>query len=69
MICFGRFFVEVDFARELFWTDRKDGGRLYHFFNFGIYDMSHLGEGCGAISLTVLFASFKFGWIGYRSTH
>ncbi len=62
MIWLGRFFVKLEFERELFWTDRKAGGRLYHWFNVGVYDMSHIQEGCGSFSVTILFASFKFGW-------
>jgi hypothetical protein len=58
----GRFFINADSDKELFWTDRKQGGRLYHFFNLGYYKMDHIQKGCGAISLTVPFVTIKLGW-------
>lgn len=63
MIWLGRFFFKVQFSKELFWTDRADGGRLYHFLNIGYYNMNHIQEGCRSLSVTVLFSTIKFGWI------
>lgn len=63
MVWLGKVFLKADFGTELFWTDRKEGGRLYHLFHLGIYDMPHLQEGCKAITLCILFASFKIGWV------
>lgn len=64
MIHLGRFFLQGNVVKELFWTDRKQGGRLYHLFSMGVYDMSHINEGCKAFSLTLLFISFKIGYTG-----
>lgn len=55
----GRIFFDINFDKELFWIDRKQGGRLYLLFNIGMYDMSHIGEDCKALSITIPFASFK----------
>jgi|19_taG_2_1085344.scaffolds.fasta_scaffold41666_2 hypothetical protein len=65
-IWLGRFFVQLDAATELFWTERKLGGRLYHLLNVGVYDMPHIQKGCVAFNITILYVSFKFGWIPKR---
>lgn len=66
---FGRFFVGFQASKELYWTDRKLGGRLYHLFNIGVYDMSHLDNTenvkpltIGAFTMTLLWFGIKIGW-------
>lgn len=66
MVRIGRFFLHFELAKELFWTDRKQGGRLYHLINIGVYDMPQISEGCGSFSMSILFVSFKFGWAPKR---
>lgn len=63
MIIKHKLVLDADFDKELFWIDRKNGGRLYMLFNVGVYDMSHIRDGIKVLSLTLPFATFKIGWI------
>lgn len=61
--CFwvGNLFIEIQANTELYWIDRKQGGRLYMLFNIGLYTMSHINDGCKALSITLPFFGIKVG--------
>lgn len=61
-----RFLVTAELSRELFWTDRAQGGRLYHLFNIGIYKMQIETKQVTALSITLPFSTVKFGYIHKR---
>lgn len=63
MIIAKRLVLDFSVDKELYWVDRKQGGRLYHLFNFGIYDMNHIRDDLYVLTLTIPFAQFKVGWI------
>ncbi len=58
-----RWFSSVDVSKELFWTDRAQGGRLYHFFNIGFYKLPIDSIRVSALSITIPFMTIKFGYI------
>ncbi|CAH0528312.1 hypothetical protein CTH30272_01987 [Allocatenococcus thiocycli] len=58
-----RFVFSFDVAKELYWTDRKQGGRLYHIFNLGVYSHFIAGVKCSTLSLTLPFVSAKIAYI------
>ena len=63
MIIGNRLVLDFSVDKELYWVDRKQGGRLYHFFNLGVYHMNHIKDNLYVLSLTVPFAQLKIGWI------
>lgn len=62
MIWIGNVFFDASCDKELFYTERKQGGKLYHIFNIGIYEMNHVNKGCKAASVTIPFVNFKIGY-------
>lgn len=58
----GKLVIKTRIGKELFWTDRAAGGRLYHIAHIGIYQMSHIQPQCRALTVTILWASLTIGW-------
>ncbi|HBC3857192.1 TPA: hypothetical protein KD866_002572 [Vibrio parahaemolyticus] len=50
-----RWFSSIDVSKELFWTDRSQGGWLYHFFNIGLYKLPIENIQVSALSITIPF--------------
>lgn len=55
--------LSAEMSKELFYTDRAQGGRLYHLFNIGIYKVPIESTTVIALSITLPFFTIKFGYI------